>query len=132
VTAFGIPVSYVNGNDVVLVHQSSGDLIEKVRAGGGPHFLHASTYRWNGHLAHDKCLYRDPLEVEKARKDDCLLNAKNWLILRGTSSGRIDSLRNAARQQISRDVENALKAPFPSLETAFTEVQDLGSPVWHR
>ena len=132
VTAFGIPVSYVNGNDVVLVHQSSGDLIEKVRAGGGPHFLHASTYRWNGHLAHDKGLYRDPLEVEKARQDDCLLNAQNWLIHRGTSSGRIDELRNTARQQISRDVENALKAPFPSLETAFTEVQDLGSPVWHR
>jgi hypothetical protein len=33
---------------------------------------------------------------------------------------------------ITKQIVEALKAPFPSLETAFTEVQDLGSPVWHR
>jgi pyruvate dehydrogenase E1 component alpha subunit len=132
VAAFGIPVSHVNGNDVVSVQQAAGDLIEKVRAGDGPHFLHASTYRWYGHLAHDKGLYRDPVEVEKARQDDCLLNAQHWLIQRGTDAERIDALRKAARQQIAEAVEIALNAPFPSMEMAFTEVQDVGGPKWPR
>jgi TPP-dependent pyruvate/acetoin dehydrogenase alpha subunit len=72
------------------------------------------------------------MEVEKARQDDCLLNAQNWLIQRGTDVERIDALRKAARHQITSAVVNALNAPFPSLETAFKEVQDHGSPVWLR
>ena len=127
---FGIPVSQVNGNDVLAVQQAAGDLIAKVRSGGGPHFLHASTYRWYGHLAYDKGLYRDALEVERARQDDCLLNAQHWLTQNGASAQRIEAVREAARQQIEQAVQLALNAPFPSEATAFTEVQDLGSPVW--
>jgi pyruvate dehydrogenase E1 component alpha subunit len=130
VAAFGIPVSHVNGNDVLAVQQAAGDLIARLRSGGGPQFLHASTYRWYGHLAHDKGFYRDALEVEKARQDDCLLNAARWLTQHGTEVERIECVREAARQQIALAVETALKAPFPEVATAFTDVQDIGSPVW--
>ncbi len=130
VAAFGIPVVQVNGNDVVSVHQAAGDLIGKVRAGEGPQFLHASTYRWYGHLAHDKGLYRDPLEVEQARQDDCLVNAAHWLTQRAIETERIESIRQSSREGIAQAVELAMQAPFPDVATAFTEVQDTGAPVW--
>src|SRR6185369_16712809 len=79
VRGFGIPVTSVDGNDLVAVAQASRGLIGQVRCGGGPQFLHATTYRWYGHLAHDRGLYRDPLEVERARQDDCIVNAERWL-----------------------------------------------------
>lgn len=130
VAGFGIPFLQVNGNDVVSVDQAAGDLIQKVRSGNGPQFLHASTYRWYGHLAHDKGLYRDALEVEKAREDDCILNAERWLTAHGGDFDRIGSIREASRQLIDRAVNEAMQAPFPALATAFSEVQDLGGPAW--
>jgi pyruvate dehydrogenase E1 component alpha subunit len=45
-----IPYEIVDGNDVVNVRASSARLIERARAGHGPGFLEAVTYRWYGHV----------------------------------------------------------------------------------
>jgi len=129
VEAFGIPTASVNGNDVVVVEQAARRLIEAVRAGGGPRFLHATTYRWSGHLAHDRALYRDPAEVEQAKKDDCILNAERWLAERGVAAGELARLREASREAIAGAVQEALAAPYPDAASAFTDVQDIGSPA---
>jgi TPP-dependent pyruvate/acetoin dehydrogenase alpha subunit len=127
VQAFGIPTLSVNGNDVLAVERAAGDLIGRVRAGSGPCFLHASTYRWYGHLAHDKALYRDPAEVAAARQDDCVLNAENWLTAQGVAASVLTQLREASLAQVASAVDEALKAPFPDAASAFTDVQDLGA-----
>jgi pyruvate dehydrogenase E1 component alpha subunit len=128
VRGFGIPVTSVDGNDVVAVGQAACGLIDQVRSGAGPHFLHATTYRWYGHLAHDRGLYRDPLEVERARQDDCIVNAEHWLAQRGVSADRLEAIRLDCRRAIERAVEEASAAPFPAPASAFTDVQDIGSP----
>src|SRR5260221_9353153 len=56
--ALGIPAVGVDGNDVAAVDPIAGALIAKVRAGGGPAFLHATTYRLKGHTAADAGAYR--------------------------------------------------------------------------
>lgn len=127
--AFGIPVSEVDGNDVVAVSQMAQEAIGRVRNGEGPRFLLAKTYRWQGHLAHDKGLYRDPAEVQRARQDDCIEHAKHWLRTQQVESLQIDSVVHGARQDILQAVEAALQAPFPHPDSAFSDVQDLGSPA---
>ncbi|MGR3434176.1 MAG: thiamine pyrophosphate-dependent dehydrogenase E1 component subunit alpha [Shimia sp.] len=43
----------VDGNDVVAVAAAAGRLIAAARAGEGPGFLEAVTYRWRGHVGPD-------------------------------------------------------------------------------
>ncbi len=45
-----IPYEIVDGNDVVQVRAAAARLIGRARAGEGPGFLEAVTYRWYGHV----------------------------------------------------------------------------------
>ena len=45
-----IPYEIVDGNDVVKVREAASRLIDRARAGDGPGFLEAVTYRWYGHV----------------------------------------------------------------------------------
>ena len=45
-----IPYEVVDGNDVVKVRLAAARLIDRARAGHGPGFLEAVTYRWYGHV----------------------------------------------------------------------------------
>jgi pyruvate dehydrogenase E1 component alpha subunit len=43
--AYGMPSDIVDGMDAVAVYQAAGRLVERARAGEGPSFLEAKTYR---------------------------------------------------------------------------------------
>jgi pyruvate dehydrogenase E1 component alpha subunit len=129
VKAFGIPVATVNGNDVIEVEAAARRLIAEVRAGGGPRYLHAHTYRWLGHLAHDRGLYRDAAEVEAAKQDDCIVNAERWLTQQGVAAAALAAVRDEARRVIDAAVAAALAAPWPDVAETYTDVQDVGSPA---
>jgi TPP-dependent pyruvate/acetoin dehydrogenase alpha subunit len=45
-----IPYEIVDGNDVIKVRLAAARLIERARAGHGPGFIEAVTYRWYGHV----------------------------------------------------------------------------------
>jgi len=128
--SFGIPTQSINGNDVVTVANAAGPLVDAIRQGSGPQFLHATTYRWYGHLAHDKGLYRDPAEVLAAREDDCIRHAESWLLQQGVNAQELVSIAKQADEEIQRAVKDALAAPFPDAATAWQDVQDIGSPAW--
>ena len=129
VKSFGIPVETVNGNDVIEVEAAARRLIADVRAGGGPRYLHAHTYRWQGHLAHDRGLYRDPAEVEAAKRDDCIVNAERWLTRQSVGAAALAEVDEEAKQIIASAVAEALAAPWPDTAQAFTDVQDIGNPA---
>ena len=128
--SFGIPTYSINGNDVVTVANMAGPLIDAIRQGSGPQFLHATTYRWYGHLAHDKGLYRDPAEVLAAKEDDCIRHAEAWLLQHGANAQELTLLAKQADEEIQYAVKDALVAPFPDASTAWQDVQDIGSPSW--
>jgi pyruvate dehydrogenase E1 component alpha subunit len=128
--SFGIPTQSINGNDVVTVANTAGPLIDAIRQGSGPQFLHATTYRWYGHLAHDKGLYRDPAEVLAAREDDCIRHAETWLLQNGANAHELTLIAKQADEEIQLAVKDAVAAPFPDASTAWQDVQDIGSPSW--
>jgi pyruvate dehydrogenase E1 component alpha subunit len=73
--AFDMPTAEVDGNDVIAVWRAAGDAVRRARAGGGPTFLLADTYRIHGHMEREKFIlgegrYRDDAEIAEWRAKD--------------------------------------------------------------
>ena len=119
--ATGVPGEEVDGNDVFAVDAAAGRLIAEVRKGKGPHFLHAITYRFRGHVSVDPASYRDGEEVSRALQNDPLtLAAKR---INGLVGARV---LNEAQNEVERALEAAANAPWPRPEEAYRDVQDIG------
>ena len=128
--AFDLPTESVDGNDVLAVDAAAARLIAKIRAGEGPAFLYATTYRWYGHFAHDKGLYRDPSEVAHWRTRDCIARLESWLQQGGITAATLAAARDEVKRCIDAAFAAAREAPFPEPHEAFTDVQDIGAPRW--
>jgi TPP-dependent pyruvate/acetoin dehydrogenase alpha subunit len=67
--AFEMPVTVVDGNDVVEVWKAAADAVERAREGGGPSFIEGKTYRIHGHIEAEvhflSGTYRDQAEVDE-------------------------------------------------------------------
>lgn len=68
---FGIPAVRVDGNDVLAVLAVTREALARARAGDGPSFIEAVTYRMGPHTtADDPTRYRDAAELEAWRARD--------------------------------------------------------------
>jgi len=128
--AHGIEARTVDGNDVEAVDAATADLVAAVRAGRGPRFLHAITYRVKGHVSVDPAAYRDPAELEAARTTDPLLRARTALASLGASAAELEELDAAARSEIAAAVALAESAAPAAAGSAYTEIQDCGGGRW--
>jgi TPP-dependent pyruvate/acetoin dehydrogenase alpha subunit len=122
--AIGVPGVEVDGNDVFAVDEKACELIQKIRNGAGPQFLHAVTYRFKGHVSVDPAAYRDGEEVSRALLDDPLLAAEKRV---GEEARRI---REEAEEEVRKALEVAAAAPWPSAKEAYQDVQDTGAGQW--
>lgn len=129
--AFGVPAVRVDGMDVAAVWQAAQQLVADIRNGAGPQLLHARTYRFTGHVSVDPAAYRDEAEVNTAKQRDPLILAQQMLVDRGVSQADIDAVAMQAKQEIDAALEAAASAPWPDLDAATSEVQDLASPEWY-
>ncbi len=102
--------------------------LANIRAGKGPQFLHARTYRIKGHISRDKMLYREPGETETFFKQEPIGRCAAWLVMNGVSQAELDDARSKAYAQIEAAIAGAKDAPFPAAKLAYVDVQDLGSP----
>jgi pyruvate dehydrogenase E1 component alpha subunit len=85
--AFDMPTEEIDGNDVTVVWTSAGALIERARAGGGPAFLMANTYRIHGHMERERFIlgegrYRDDAEIAEWQAKDPIDRLASLLIRR--------------------------------------------------
>ena len=123
--AIGVPGVEVDGNDVFAVCGAAQELIEKIRDGQGPRFLHAITYRFKGHVSVDPAAYRDGEEVSRALQSDPLLLAAAKL-----APGESEKIQKAAEEEVRKALEVAAAAPWPEPAAAFTDIQDAGAGRW--
>jgi pyruvate dehydrogenase E1 component alpha subunit len=128
--SIGVPAMTVDGNDVEAVCAAAARLVAEVRAGAGPRFLHAVTYRFKGHVSVDPGAYRDPAEVARALETDPLRLARDKLVAGGIASDTIDTIDAVARAEIDLALAAAEAAPWPEAATAYTDVQDTGAGQW--
>jgi pyruvate dehydrogenase E1 component alpha subunit len=121
--AIGVPGVQVDGNDVFAVDDAAAALLKDIRAGKGPRFLHAITYRFKGHVSVDAAAYRDKGQVARALENDPLALA----------ASRVTDARailEEAEQEVKHAVEAARASPAPEARDAYEDIQDTGSGQW--
>lgn len=126
--SIGLRTADVDGNNVEAVSEIAERLIAEVRAGSGPAFLHAETYRLLGHTAVDPAKQRDQFEVEAAWKVEPIARARARLLEAGASKAELAVIAEAVSAEMKLAYEEAIAAPYPSPSDAYREVQTLGTP----
>lgn len=120
--ALDIPVSQVDGQDVWAVHAAAREAVAEVRAGGGPFFLEARTYRYTDHGRGDPIKYRSDEEMEEWRQRDPIDIARARLAEEhGVEAARLDALVEDVDAEIAELRSRALAAPFPSPDATVAE-----------
>jgi TPP-dependent pyruvate/acetoin dehydrogenase alpha subunit len=107
----------IDGNDVWGVQAAAREAVERARAGEGPCFIEALTYRYVGHSRSDPGRYRKPGELDEWRARDPLTRAREAI-------GDTSEADQAVEDQIAQVIENALAAPFPSPDPDAREFKD--------
>jgi acetoin:2,6-dichlorophenolindophenol oxidoreductase subunit alpha len=123
--AIGIDGVEVDGNDVIAVDAAASALVEKIRSGAGPQFLHAITYRFKGHVSVDPATYRDGEEVARALEDDPLLAVEQKIPKEDAAR-----IRAAVDVEVKKALEAASAAPWPDRSEAYSDIQDTGAGRW--
>ena len=127
--SFDIPAYAVDGNDVVAVDGLVGDCIDRIRAGEGPIFIAARTYRLMGHTTADPGAYRMQTEVDEKWRDDPIARAGRQLQELGLSSAQLSDAKAAAEAEMAAAQDAAIAAPYPDIAEAFSDIQDIGAPA---
>lgn len=120
---YGIPGVTVDGNDVQAVYDATQEAVDRARAGGGPTFIEAKTYRWRGHSKSDKNLYRTREEIEEWRAKDPIPEFESLVVAAGTlSSTEIDTIRDDVRTELRGAVQRANAAPDATADDLLSAV----------
>ena len=128
--AMGIASAHVDGNDVEAVDAAAQKMLTEIRAGGGPRFLHAVTYRFKGHVSVDPGTYRDAKEVEAALLKDPLIVARARLSILGITDTAIASVDAEVKTEIEAALKTAEAAPWPEAADAYEDIMTTGAGVW--
>ena len=120
---YGIPGYTVDGNDVQAVFEVVNEAVKRARAGNGPTFIEAKTYRWKGHSKSDKNLYRTREEIAEWRERDPILAFEQQALAAGSlTSQDIEQVRNEARDELRDAVQKANAAPDASADELLSAV----------
>ena len=78
---YGMAAETIDGNRVLEVYGAVSRAAERARAGEGPTFLEARTYRYYAHTSDDDDrLYRSAEEVEEWRRRDPIAQLRQYLV----------------------------------------------------
>ncbi len=118
--AFGIPAVEVDGNDVVAVYEAVQGAVAKARAGQGPSFVEAHTYRLKGHHMGDIGFargYRTKEELEAHRQQEPVGRFRTWL-LDGDYCSELElhAIDGEIHAEMEDAVEFAKSSPMPEAE----------------
>jgi 2-oxoisovalerate dehydrogenase E1 component len=119
---YGLEYVRVDGNDVEAVAAVMTDAVGRIRAGGGPVFVEAVTYRWHGHYEGDPEKYRDQDELTEWQQRDPLVITRARLLGRGVEQERIDWIEAQVRARIDAAVDAARQAPPPDMSVLRSSV----------
>ncbi len=132
--AYGMPAAVVDGMDALAVHDATAEAVEQIRAGVGPVFLEAKTYRYFNHHGIQTLgmKYRSDDEVEQWRSRDAIAALEDRMRAGGTAG---DSEIGAVHAEVEAEVEAAIRfaedSPLPSpdelLDNVYTGDLDGGS-----
>ncbi|MCX4781549.1 pyruvate dehydrogenase (acetyl-transferring) E1 component subunit alpha [Streptomyces sp. NBC_01264] len=110
--SYGMPAWTVDGMDVLAVEAAALRATESVRAGNGPHFLEAQTYRFRAHSMYDPDRYRAKSEIEEWKGRDPLKGLADLMRSEGELDDRVmEELESEVLDEIDTAVQRAEEAP---------------------
>lgn len=129
---FGLRAVQIDGNDPLAAYAVARRFLAAARAGGGPGYIEALTYRMGAHTtSDDPTKYRQNEELESWRNRDPIVRFEQYLRDRGVGDeffervqAEADHTAKAARQEIL-----ALAAPDPA--SMFEHVYSELHPMMH-
>lgn len=130
--AAGIRTEQVDGNDVIAVRAACAEAIERARAGEGPAFIEALTYRLGDHTtADDASRYRSEDEVQAAWKEEPVARLRTYLVAQG-AWGKEEEERLAAdcEAEVDAAIEAYLAVEPRGPESMFDHLHAELPPVW--
>jgi 2-oxoisovalerate dehydrogenase E1 component len=119
---YGLDYVAVDGNDVEAVAAVMTDAVRRIRAGGGPVFVEAATYRWHGHYEGDPEKYRSADELADWQRRDPLVITRARLLGRGVAEETLESVEAQVRARIDAAVDAARQAPPPDMSVLRSSV----------
>jgi pyruvate dehydrogenase E1 component alpha subunit len=112
---YGMPGVVVDGGDVLAVYEATREAVARARAGEGPTFIEAITYRCAPHAtADDPRAYIDLERVEEERRRECVGRYEAYL-------RRLGVLTDDEAERIRADAAEAMRA-------GITEAEALADP----
>jgi len=128
--AYAVPSLRVDGNDVLAMYAAIKAAVDKARAGGGPTFIEAVTYRLGAHSsADDPTHYRDGGEHKAWQKRDPLLRFMAWLDSQKVLSPDAQAaMKTRVAEAIRTAIASEEAAGPPSLASLFEDV--VAKPTW--
>ena len=108
-----MPTATVDGMSVVAVRAAAARAVAHARAGGGPVFLEAITYRYVGHSRSDPGAYRPPGELDAWKERDPIPRLRGELVAAGVDRKIVDAIHAEIETLLQELERRGLEAPFP-------------------
>ncbi len=121
--AFGLATAVVDGYDPLAVYETTLAAVERARAGGGPTFIEAMTYRLVGHMVGDSEPYRTKEEVAEWRARDPITVFPRRLVEEfGISAEQIKTIDAQVAAEVLEIARYAEESPWPEPHEATEDV----------
>jgi 2-oxoisovalerate dehydrogenase E1 component len=127
---YGIPGETIDGNDVETVLHAVERAAHRARAGEGPSFIEAITWRWGDHsMRANLPKYRSDEADAEQRKRDPLARLEAKLTERQVRPERLKAIHAEANAEIEAAIVEAQKAPEPQMSALTGAVMAPPSPI---
>jgi TPP-dependent pyruvate/acetoin dehydrogenase alpha subunit len=110
---YGIRAVQVNGNDAFAMYAAAKEAVDFARAGHGPTFIEAKTFRFFGHLLGDDSHYIPAEEMAAAKAADPIPAYRKALLERQISEAELDAIDAEIAAVVSEAAAAALEADYP-------------------
>ena len=119
----GVTAETIDGMSVWTVREAAGNAVAHARAGDGPVFIEALTYRFVGHSRSDPGAYRPEGELDRWRDRDPIAVLRAQLEAEGVDTAELGEIERETTEQLERMRVDGLAAPFPT-ELSAREFKD--------
>lgn len=110
---YGMPAIRVDGGDVLAVVEATREAVARARAGDGPTFIEAVTYRSAPHAtADDPSIYIDEERVAEERENECVGRYARYLLRAGVlTDAQVDEIKAEALERMREGIAEAEAEP---------------------
>ncbi len=112
--AYGMPGVFVDGTDVLAVHDVMREALDRARRGDGPTLIEALTLRLHGHSAADNAEYVPPALREEWKLKDPITRYEKFLRAQGVLDAALEeTITQRVTREVNAAVERADAMPLP-------------------